>query len=87
MKKDCKPNCKPTAQHSLAQGLTKEDHRLGNAKLEHTFSHQAAQASMRITELENRGTGNRTEGSNPSVSAKKRRKLLITTDSPNRRYP
>ena len=55
------------AQHSLAQGLTKEDNCLGNAKLEHTFSHRAAQASMKIIELEHRCTGNRTEGSRMSL--------------------
>jgi hypothetical protein len=31
-----------------------------NAKLEHTVNYRAAQASMRIIELENRCTGNRT---------------------------
>jgi hypothetical protein len=33
------------------------------------LSHWTAQASIRILELENRCTGNRTEGSNPSLSA------------------
>ncbi len=37
-----------------------------NAKLEHTVNYRAAQASMRIIELENRYTGNRTVGSNPN---------------------
>jgi hypothetical protein len=40
-----------------------------NAKLERTLSHWAAQASVRILELENRCTGNRTVGSNPTLSA------------------
>ena len=70
VKRVCKPNCKPTAQHSLAQAITKKDYRVENAKLEHTLSHLAAQASMRIIELENRCTGNRTVGSNPTLSAK-----------------
>jgi len=68
VKRVCKPNCKPTAQHSLAQAITKKDYRVENAKLEHTLSHLAAQASMRIIELENRCTGNRTVGSNPTLS-------------------
>jgi hypothetical protein len=39
-----------------------------NAKLEHTVNYRAAQeASMRIIELENRCTGNRTVGSNPTL--------------------
>jgi hypothetical protein len=40
-----------------------------NAKLEHTVSNWAVQANMRILELENRCTGNRTVGSNPTISA------------------
>jgi hypothetical protein len=40
-----------------------------NAKLEHTPGYTAAQAIMRIIELENRCTGNRTVGSNPTLSA------------------
>jgi hypothetical protein len=40
-----------------------------NAKLEHTVSYWTARASMRILELENRCTGNRTVGSNPTLSA------------------
>ena len=34
-----------------------------------TLSYWAARASMRILELENRCTGNRTVGSNPTLSA------------------
>ena len=34
----------------------------------HTLSYWAARASMRILELENRCTGNRTVGSNPTLS-------------------
>jgi len=40
-----------------------------NAELEHTVNYRAAQASVRIIELENRCTGNRTVGSNPTLSA------------------
>src|SRR5262245_34440968 len=58
----CKPICKPTAQHSMTLGITNRDHRTRNAKLEHTLRHWTAPASMRIIELENRCTGNRTVG-------------------------
>src|SRR4029079_6330237 len=40
-----------------------------NAEPKRTLSNWAAQASMRIIELENRCTGNRTVGSNPTLSA------------------
>ena len=52
----------------MARGTTSRDHCMRNAKLERTLSHWAAQASMRIIELENRCTGNRTVGSNPTLS-------------------
>ena len=41
-----------------------------NAEPEHTLSYWTAHVSMRILELENRCTGNRTVGSNPTLSAK-----------------
>ena len=44
---DCKPNCKPTPQHTRARGVTNQDDRVGNAEPEHTLSHVTAQASMR----------------------------------------
>ena len=65
----CKPNCKPTTRHSMALGITSQDGRSRNAEPEHTLSYRAAQASTRILELENRCTGNRTVGSNPTLSA------------------
>ena len=40
-----------------------------NAKLEHTLSYWMAHANTKILELENRCTGNRTVGSNPTLSA------------------
>ena len=64
----CKPNCKPTAQHSMALDITDQDHRTRNAELGHTLSYWTTQGSMRIIELENRCTGNRTVGSNPTLS-------------------
>ena len=63
----CKPNCKPTVQHSMIRDITNRDHRIRNAKSKHTLSHWTAQANMRIIELENRCTGNRTVGSNPAT--------------------
>jgi hypothetical protein len=65
----CKPNCKPTTQYGTARGSTAQDHRIRNAKLEHTLSYRAARTRMRLLELENRCTGNRTVGSNPTLSA------------------
>ena len=41
-------------------GITSPDHRMRNAKLEHTVRYWTARADMRIIELENRCTGNRT---------------------------
>jgi hypothetical protein len=52
----CKPNCKPTAQHSMALDITDQDHRTRNAELGHTLSYWTTQGSMRIIELENRCT-------------------------------
>jgi hypothetical protein len=54
----------------MAQGITNQDHHTRNAKPENTFSYWAAQVSTRILELENRCTGNRSVGSNPTLSAK-----------------
>jgi len=73
----CKPNCKPTAQHGMIPGITSQHVRVRKAKLEHTLRHGAARASMRILELENRGTGNRTVGLNPTLSASAYCMLLI----------
>ena len=53
----------------MAPGVINQDYRIRNAEQEHTLSHYAAQASMRILELENRRTGNRTVGSTPTLSA------------------
>jgi hypothetical protein len=53
----------------MALDITDQDHRTRNAELGHTLSYWTAQASTRIIELENRCTGNRTVGSNPTLSA------------------
>ena len=50
----CKPNCKPTVQHSMIRDITNRDHRIINAKSEHTLNHWTAQANTRILELESR---------------------------------
>ena len=65
----CKPNCKPTTRHRPVSGNTSQHRWPRNAKRKHTLSYKAIQASMRIIELENRCTGNRTVGSNPTLSA------------------
>ena len=54
----------------MSWGITRRDHRSKNAEPAHTLSYCAAHASMRILELENRCTGNRTVGSNPTLSAR-----------------
>jgi hypothetical protein len=54
----------------MIRDITNRDHRIINAKSEHTLNHWTAQANTRILELENRCTGNRTVGSNPTLSAK-----------------
>jgi hypothetical protein len=56
----CKPNCKPTVQHSMIRDITNRDHRIINAKSEHTLNHWTAQANTRILELENRCADDRT---------------------------
>jgi hypothetical protein len=65
----CKPNCKPTPRHGPALGVTGRDNRSRNAELKRTVSYSAAQINTRILELENRCTGNRIVGSNPTLSA------------------
>jgi hypothetical protein len=65
----CKRICKRTTQHSTGWGITRQDHRGKKAEPEHTLSYCAAHTDMRILELENRCTGNRTVGSNPTLSA------------------
>jgi hypothetical protein len=66
MKAICKPNCKPTTRHRTVSGITGR-HRHGKiGKLERTFSYQTSRTGTRIIELENRCTGNRTVGSNPT---------------------
>ena len=69
VKRVCKRICKRTTQHSMARGTTSRDDRMRNAKPAHTLRHWTAPANMRIIELENRCTGNRTVGSNPTLSA------------------
>ena len=68
----CKPNCKPTTRHRPVSGNTSQHRWPRNAKRKHTLSYKAIQASMRIIELENRCTGNRTVGSNPTLSVQTR---------------
>jgi hypothetical protein len=53
----------------MVRGTTNQDHRTGKAKLEHTLSYWTGHTSMGNLELENRCTGNRTVGSNPTLSA------------------
>ena len=53
----------------MARVITSQDNRTKKAELERTLSYSAAQANMRLIELENRCTGNRTVGSNPTLSA------------------
>jgi hypothetical protein len=54
----------------MVQGITNQDHRIKNAQPKRTISYSAARAGMRIMELENRCTGNRTVGSNPTLSVR-----------------
>ena len=65
----CKPNCK-TTRHSMAPDITSRDNRSKSGEREHTLRYCAGRTSMRVLELENRCTGNRTVGSNPTPSAK-----------------
>ena len=52
----------------MSQDVMRQDHRNRNAEQECTFSYYVRRPSMRILELENRCTGNRTVGSNPTLS-------------------
>jgi|SRR6476660_1494760 hypothetical protein len=63
---------KPTAQHTMARGITGWDGSDENAEPKRAVSYSAAQDSMRIIELENRCAGNRTVGSNPTLSDRAR---------------
>jgi hypothetical protein len=54
--------------HGPALGITGRDDRSRSAEPRRTLSYSAAQISMRILELENRCSGNRTVGSNPTLS-------------------
>jgi hypothetical protein len=64
----CKRNCKRTTRHTTTWRITNQDRHTKNREQEHTLSYRTAQANMRILELENRCTGNRTVGSNPTLS-------------------
>jgi hypothetical protein len=55
------------AQHGTNHHKADQTPKIGEPK--HTLRDWTAQASMRILELENRCTGNRTVGSNPTLSA------------------
>jgi hypothetical protein len=52
----------------MAQGITRQDCQEKNDGYGGTVSYCAIQAITRILELENRCTGNRTVGSNPTLS-------------------
>ena len=52
----------------MARGITGWDGGDENAEPKRTVGYSAVQDSMRIIELENRCTGNRTVGSNPTLS-------------------
>ena len=54
--------------HVPIPAVTGQDDRYRNSQQKCTLSHCAARSSRRILELENRGTGNRTVGSNPTLS-------------------
>jgi hypothetical protein len=56
----CKRHCKRTTQHRRARGITSWDVSSGNSEPKHTLSYWTTHTSMRILELENRCTGNRT---------------------------
>jgi hypothetical protein len=68
-KRACKRNCKRTTRHTMAPTITRRYHWTEIGELEHTLSLWTAQTNTRILELENRCTGNRTVGSNPTLSA------------------
>jgi hypothetical protein len=53
----------------MAPTMTSRDHGTEIGELEQMLSHETVQASTRILELENRCAGNRTVGSNPTLSA------------------
>ena len=53
----------------MALGVTCQDCQRKNNEQQRTLSYSAAHARTRILELENRCTGNRTVGSNPTLSA------------------
>jgi len=53
----------------MASGITNWDCQWKNSEWERTVSYWTGRASMRLLELENRCTGNRTVGSNPTLSA------------------
>jgi hypothetical protein len=64
----CKRNCKRTTRHRTVSGITGR-HRHGKiGELERTVSYQTTRGSTRVFKLENRCAGNRTMGSNPTLS-------------------
>src|SRR4029079_5812342 len=66
----CKPNCKPTTRHSMTRGITSGDVQRRKGEPDRTISYWTARSVTRILQRENRCTGNRTVGSNPTLSAK-----------------
>jgi hypothetical protein len=72
--KICKRICKRTTQHSMARRITRQHCHRKNGEQEHSY--YATRASMRIIELENRCTGNRTVGSK-RVANDKARELRV----------
>ena len=65
----CKPNCRPTVQHSMIRDITNRDHRIINAKSEHTLNHWTAQANTRTLRTRKPLCGYPHRGSNPTLSA------------------
>ncbi len=55
----------------MAPSVTRRDQGIEIVEQKGILRYEATRASMRILELENRCTGNRTVGSNPTLSASK----------------
>ena len=66
--KVCKRNCKRTTRYGTVLGTTSQDRQTKIGELEHMVRYGATRPGTRIFKLENRCTGNRTVGSNPTAS-------------------
>jgi hypothetical protein len=53
----------------MARNITRGDHETKIGEQEPILGYEVTRGSMRIVELENRCAGNRTVGSNPTLSA------------------